>query len=58
MTLYMSLQLSGSWYVIAMSSDNCLVPAYFNVVMWPSMALDITALATPNLYETKLKAKL
>lgn len=54
----MLLQLSGSRYVIAVSSDNCLIPALFNAFFWPSIAVDITAQATPNIYEANFKIKM
>ncbi|XP_026205312.1 uncharacterized protein LOC113155049 [Anabas testudineus] len=45
-----SPDLSGRWYLIAMSSDICLIPAILNTLFWPSVAMDITAQETPNVY--------
>ncbi|XP_026205313.1 uncharacterized protein LOC113155050 [Anabas testudineus] len=50
-----SPDLSGRWYLIAMSSDVCLIPVLFNVIFWPSIAVDIAAKATPNIYEDNFK---
>ncbi|KAK2861820.1 hypothetical protein Q5P01_001353 [Channa striata] len=53
-----SPDLSGSWFVIAMSSDVCLIPALFNSLFWPSIAVDVTPQATPKIYEAKFKFKI
>ncbi|XP_042360993.1 uncharacterized protein LOC121956694 [Plectropomus leopardus] len=48
---------SGSWYVIAFSTEKCLVGTLMNAILWPSVAVDITPKTTPNVYSAKVKAK-
>lgn len=50
--------LTGRWYVIAISSDTCLVPAAVNAFLWPSVAFDISSAQTPNIYEAAAKIKM
>ncbi|KAK2861819.1 hypothetical protein Q5P01_001352 [Channa striata] len=53
-----SPDLSGRWFVIAMSSDVCLIPALLNSLLWPSFAVDFTAQSTPNIYESNVTFKI
>ncbi|XP_067361950.1 uncharacterized protein [Channa argus] len=53
-----SPDLSGRWFIIAMSSEICMIPALLNSLMFPSIAVDITAQAKPNIYETTVRFKL
>ncbi|XP_040888879.1 uncharacterized protein LOC121178668 [Toxotes jaculatrix] len=50
--------LSGIWYFIAMSSNTCLPPVLLSTVIWPSVAVDITSTATPNIYDANFKMKM
>ncbi|GAA6216770.1 uncharacterized protein LOC108873550 [Lates japonicus] len=45
--------LSGRWYLIAVSSDICLAPLVY--ALWPSIAVNITSKETPNNYDVDLK---
>ncbi|XP_031157700.1 saxitoxin and tetrodotoxin-binding protein 1-like [Sander lucioperca] len=49
---------SGSWYLIAMTSDTCLVATLLNYVFWPSISLNITSKNTPNVYEGNYRIKM
>ncbi|XP_038551734.1 uncharacterized protein LOC119885660 [Micropterus salmoides] len=50
--------LSGGWYLIAISSDVCLVTTLLNSVFWPSFAVDVTSKDTPNIYDVNFKVKM
>lgn len=52
----LSFQLSGKWYVIAMSSNSCWA-AVMTVLPW-SMYVDITAMGKPNLYQATIFAQM
>ncbi|XP_029007509.1 uncharacterized protein LOC114856060 [Betta splendens] len=47
-----SPDVSGRWYMIALSSDICLIPTLLNSLLWPSVVVDVTAQdqTTPNIY--------
>ncbi|GLD63038.1 uncharacterized protein AKAME5_001469200 [Lates japonicus] len=45
--------LSGRWYVKAMSSDICVAPVVYT--LWPSIAVDITSKDIPNIYQFDFK---
>ncbi|KAK2861821.1 hypothetical protein Q5P01_001354 [Channa striata] len=53
-----SPDLSGRWYLISMSSDNCMVPAVLNAFFWPSVAVDVTLTEPPNRYNSNFKFKM
>ncbi|XP_034023549.1 uncharacterized protein LOC117507894 [Thalassophryne amazonica] len=42
--------LSGKWYVIAHSSDICLIPLLVNTLLWTSFSMDFTEKTPPNTY--------
>ncbi|XP_067444673.1 uncharacterized protein [Thunnus thynnus] len=50
-----SPDLSGRWHVIASSADKCWFPLLVNALFWPSIAMDITAKDTPNIYDANIK---
>ncbi|XP_029007507.1 uncharacterized protein LOC114856058 [Betta splendens] len=45
-----SPDLSGRWFIIAMSSDYCLITAYLNSLIGPTFLVDVTAQDTPKVY--------
>ncbi|TDH13601.1 hypothetical protein EPR50_G00036470 [Perca flavescens] len=49
---------SGSWYLIAMTSDTCLVTTLLNYVFWPSISMKITSKNTPNIIESNYSFKM
>ncbi|XP_038551733.1 uncharacterized protein LOC119885659 isoform X2 [Micropterus salmoides] len=49
---------SGSWYLIAISSDSCLATTLLNSFFWPSVAVDITSKDIPNIYNGNFKIKM
>ncbi|XP_040890803.1 uncharacterized protein LOC121179816 [Toxotes jaculatrix] len=52
-----SPDLSGRWYLVAMSSDMCVIPL-ISAFIWPSVAVDVTSKDTPNVYEGKYSVKM
>ncbi|XP_030586176.1 uncharacterized protein LOC115780895 [Archocentrus centrarchus] len=42
--------MTGRWYFIAMSSEVCLVSAFVNALLWPSVSMDVISKDTPNHY--------
>ncbi|XP_067444675.1 uncharacterized protein [Thunnus thynnus] len=53
-----SPDLSGRWHFIALSANNCWLPLLVNALLWPSVAMDITAKDTPNFYDANIKMKI
>ncbi|XP_029007508.1 uncharacterized protein LOC114856059 [Betta splendens] len=49
-----SPDLSGRWYMIALSSDVCLIPSLLNALFWPSLVIDFKEQDTPNLYNANV----
>ncbi|KAI3369864.1 hypothetical protein L3Q82_024671 [Scortum barcoo] len=49
--------LSGTWYFIAFSSGNCLVPLLLNFIFLPSVKVDITPRDKPNIYNATFNIK-
>ncbi|XP_053170995.1 uncharacterized protein LOC128354912 [Scomber japonicus] len=47
--------LTGRWHGIAFSSELCVLPKLVNAVLWPSLALDVTAKDTANVYDVNIK---
>ncbi|XP_062272521.1 uncharacterized protein LOC133978177 [Scomber scombrus] len=47
--------LAGRWHGIAFSSELCVLPKLLGTVFWPSIALDVTAKDTANVYDVNLK---
>ncbi|XP_056252321.1 uncharacterized protein LOC130181871 [Seriola aureovittata] len=47
--------ISGRWYLIAMSSNTCFFQGFMNAFLWPSFAVDITATDTSNIYNATLR---
>ncbi|XP_053170996.1 uncharacterized protein LOC128354913 [Scomber japonicus] len=47
--------LTGRWHGIAFSSEICVLPKLLGSVFWPSIALDVTAKDTANVYDVNLK---
>nr|XP_046239085.1 uncharacterized protein LOC124056047 [Scatophagus argus] len=50
--------LSGSWHIIAVSSENCLFTALINALVLLSAKVNITSKDTPNTYDTNFKIKI
>ncbi|XP_026163390.1 uncharacterized protein LOC113130762 [Mastacembelus armatus] len=50
--------LSGIWYLIALSSNICLAPALLNAFFSLSAEMDISAKGTPNIYDANFKVKM
>ncbi|KAF7207539.1 uncharacterized protein [Nothobranchius furzeri] len=44
-------ELSGRWHYIALSTELCLPTSILNTFFWPSLAMEITAKDTPNIYD-------
>ncbi|XP_023149784.1 uncharacterized protein LOC111584768 [Amphiprion ocellaris] len=49
--------ISGTWHFIAVSTKYCWVSTIINVLFWPSIAVDVTAKDTPNIYDANVKFK-
>ncbi|XP_034726358.1 saxitoxin and tetrodotoxin-binding protein 1-like isoform X1 [Etheostoma cragini] len=48
----------GIWYLVAMTSDTCVVTTLLNYVLWPSVSLNITSMNTPNVYKGNYRFKM
>ncbi|XP_022597879.1 uncharacterized protein LOC111219473 [Seriola dumerili] len=47
--------ISGRWYLIAMSSNACIFKGFLNAFLWPSFAMDIIATDTSNIYDANFR---